>query len=548
MLLSTMSSLPQTSGIKKYHPFSGKLGLSLEAGPTFTLSDFSNSDISYFGRFTGEYLFPSTQVGVWGLKGHAAFGYLKGSGGATVTRPDVEAFKTTSVSLGGGAEYLLKVSDAVMPYVYAGAAYLYFDPNDLSGNPLLRNQQKRYSKHEWMLIGETGFKFLVSDNVSLNIGFNIDYVDVDNLDDVVIGTDNDIFFTAFSGFSLLLFGIKDSDYDGVSDDDDICPQTPREVIVDQFGCPVDTDKDGVADYLDICSGTPANIPVDKNGCPVDSDGDNIPDYLDLCKDTPEGVLVDKRGCPFDEDGDGVPDYRDKCPGTHSGLEVNRWGCTPDDLNKELPEITSMILSSGVNFEIGKAALLHSAKIELDKMIVVMKKHPDSKWMISGYTDNTGSYQLNSKLSFDRANSVALYLQQNGIDKYRLEVKGFGPDNPIADNNTESGRSLNRRVEIDFIGNESLSFDIPSNNDYNFKAEKHIGNMIFTDGNKYCFQVASFRTYADAERVAQRFIDKGENAFVIEANQPDLDGIWYRVRIGYFETLSETKIVMDKIGR
>jgi OOP family OmpA-OmpF porin len=444
-----------------------------------------------------------------------------------------------------------------MPYVYAGAAYLYFDPNDLSGDPLLRNQQKRYSKHEWMLIGEAGFKFCVSDNVSLNIGFNIDYVDVDNLDDVVIGTDNDVFFTAFGGFSLLLFGIKDSDHDGVADEDDICPQTPVEVIVDQFGCPVDMDKDGVADYLDNCSGTPASIPVDKDGCPVDSDGDNIPDYLDLCKDTPEGISVDKRGCPFDEDSDGVPDYKDKCPGTHSGLEVNRWGCTPDDLNKELPEITSMILSSGVNFETGKAVLLSGAKTELNKMIEVMKKHPDSKWMISGYTDNTGSYQLNSKLSYERASSVALYLEQNGIDKSRLEVKGFGPNNPVADNNTESGKALNRRVEIDFIGNESLSFDISSNNlsydnstnnEYNIKAEKHIGNMIFTDGNKYCFQVASFRTFAEAERVAKRFIDKGANAFVIEANLPELDGIWYRVRIGYFESLSETKVAMDKNRR
>lgn len=545
MLLFTMSSFPQTSGIKKYHPFSGKLGLSLEGGPAYTLSDFANSEISYSGRFTGEYLFPSTQPGVWGLKGHAALGYLKGSGGATFLRPEDEAFKTTFVSLGGGAEYLLKVSNTVMPYVYAGAAYFYFDPNDLNGNPLLRNQQKKYSKNEWMLIGECGFKFLVSNNVSLNAGFNIDYVNVDNLDDIVVGTDNDVFFTAFCGVSLLLLGIDDSDQDGVADDDDICPQTPVGVIVNQFGCPVDTDNDGVADYLDNCAGTPANIQVDNNGCPVDSDGDGIPDYLDLCKDTPEGVIVDKRGCPFDEDGDGVPDYKDKCPGTDSGLEVNRWGCTPDDLSKELPEITSMVLSSGVNFETGKATLLPDAKTELDKMIQVMKKYPDSKWLVSGYTDNTGSYQLNKKLSFERAHSVAAYLIQNGIHNDRLEVKGFGSDNPIADNYIESGRALNRRVEINFIGNEYLSFDIPSNNEYNIKTEKHIGNMIFTDGTKYCFQVASFRTYAEAEKVAKKFLDKGENAFIIEANLPELDGTWYRVRIGYFDTISETKAVMDR---
>ena len=92
----TIISLPQTTGIKKYHPLSGRLGFSLEGGPTYTLSDFANSDISYFGRFTGEYLFPSTQFGVWGLKGHAAYGFLEGSGGATVTRPDVRRLKQLS--------------------------------------------------------------------------------------------------------------------------------------------------------------------------------------------------------------------------------------------------------------------------------------------------------------------------------------------------------------------------------------------------------------------------------------------------------------------
>ena len=243
-ILFTITSLPQTTGIKQYHPLSGRLAFSLEGGPTFSLSDFANSDISYYGRFTAEYLFPNTQIGVWGLKGHSAYGFLEGSGGATVTRPDVEAFKTTFFSLGGGVEYILRISDVVMPYAYAGAAYLYFDPNDPNGNPLLRNSQKQYSKHEYSLIGEGGFKFLVSDNVSLNIGFNMNYINMDNLDDVVIGSDNDIFFTAFGGVTVYFFGVNDSDDDGVADDDDLCPETPQMVIVDQFGCPVDIDNDG----------------------------------------------------------------------------------------------------------------------------------------------------------------------------------------------------------------------------------------------------------------------------------------------------------------
>lgn len=548
--LCTISSLPQTSGIKTYHPLSGCVGFSLEAGPTFTLSDFSNSDLSFFGRFTGEYYFPSTQIGVWGLKGHAAAGFLEGSGGATYTRPDVEAFKTTFISLGGGGEYLLALSDVVMPYVYAGAAYLYFDPRDLNGDPLMRNSQKKYSKHEWSLIGEGGFKFLVSDNVSLNIGFNINYINMDNLDDVVIGTDNDIFFNAFGGLTIYFGGIKDSDSDGVADNDDLCPDSPAGVIVDQFGCPVDTDRDGVPDYLDLCSNTPANIPIDVDGCPVDSDNDGVPDYLDLCRDTPEGIQVDKRGCPLDEDGDGVPDYRDNCLGTPTGIEVNRMGCPLESMNTLIPEITSMVLSSGVNFEIGKSTLLSGARFELDNIVEEMKKYSNSSWEISGYTDNTGSYSLNQKLSFERAQSVADYLVANGIKRSRLVVKGFGPDYPLADNSTESGRMLNRRVEINFIEDGTIeTIEIPPPaGEYNSALERHIGNMIFTDGNLYCFQVSSFRYRSQAEKDVQRLRELGENAFIVEANLPELDGIWYRVRIGYFDSLIEAKSTRERIVR
>jgi OOP family OmpA-OmpF porin len=546
-LLFTIISLPQTTGIKEYHPLSGRLAFSLEGGPTFSLSDFANSDISYYGRFTAEYLFPSTQIGVWGLKGNSANGFLEGSGGATVTRPDVEAFKTTFFSLGGGVEYILRISDVVMPYAYAGAAYLYFDPNDPNGEALLRNKQKAYSKHEYSLIGEGGFKFLVSDNVSLNVGFNMNYVNMDNLDDVVIGSDNDIFFTAFGGVTVYFFGVNDSDDDGVADDDDLCPETPQTVIVDQFGCPVDIDNDGVPDYLDKCPNTPANIPVDVDGCPVDSDGDDVPDYLDLCKDTPEGVNVDKRGCPMDSDGDGVPDHRDNCPETPIGIEVNRVGCPLESIDTTVPEITSMVLSSGVNFEVGRSTLLSGAQSELNEMLDVMRKYPDSNWKISGYTDNTGSYSLNMKLSYDRAQAVADYLIQNGIKSSRLIVSGNGLNYPVADNATESGRSLNRRVEINFIEDGTETIDIlRTTSEYNIAAERNTGNMIFTDGNLYCFQVSSFRYRSEAEKHAQRLRESGEDAFVVEANLPELDGIWYRVRVGYFNSLSEAKAAREKV--
>jgi outer membrane protein OmpA-like peptidoglycan-associated protein len=70
--------------------------------------------------------------------------------------------------------------------------------------------------------------------------------------------------------------------------------------------------------------------------------------------------------------------------------------------------------------------------------------------ISGHTDNTGSLALNSKLSEDRAKAVVEYLIQKGIDRTRLEFKGYGPQQPIADNATAAGRTQNRRVEFKIL--------------------------------------------------------------------------------------------------
>lgn len=68
------------------------------------------------------------------------------------------------------------------------------------------------------------------------------------------------------------------------------------------------------------------MPKEPMAMPMDSDGDGVPDDRDQCPGTPRGVKVDSVGCPIDSDGDGVPDYRDKCPGTPRGARVNDDGC------------------------------------------------------------------------------------------------------------------------------------------------------------------------------------------------------------------------------
>ena len=77
----------------------------------------------------------------------------------------------------------------------------------------------------------------------------------------------------------------------------------------------------------------------------------------------------------------------------------------------------------------------------------MKENPTVKVRFEGHTDSRGSRELNTKLSDNRAKAVMNYMIANGIEKNRVSGKGFGPDRPVASNDTEEGRALNRRTEL-----------------------------------------------------------------------------------------------------
>src|SRR5690606_24891399 len=85
---------------------------------------------------------------------------------------------------------------------------------------------------------------------------------------------------------------------------------------------------------------------------------------------------------------------------------------------------------------------------LEAVAKVLSEHPEIKRVrVEGHTDNRGAAALNKRLSAARAASVVGWLTKHGIDKERLTSEGFGPDRPIATNQDEAGRSLNRRVEF-----------------------------------------------------------------------------------------------------
>ncbi|MGD2134697.1 MAG: OmpA family protein [Gemmatimonadales bacterium] len=273
----------------------------------------------------------------------------------------------------------------------------------------------------------------------------------------------------------------DADADGVFDGLDQCADTPRGATVDTVGCPSDGDSDGVFDGIDACPNTPGAVTVDETGCPADSDGDGVPNNLDQCPDTPEGVAVNETGCPEDLDGDGVLNSVDQCPGTPPGVEVDERGCLieRDDDGDGIPNgrdrcpntapgqnidavgcpmlfeieeegTARPLVLQGVTFQSGRSALTESSFAVLNEVAASLKAHPDVRVEVAGHTDATGSRELNLRLSLQRAQAVMAYLARQGVEPSRMEARGYGPDEPIATNDTAEGRAQNRRVELKLL--------------------------------------------------------------------------------------------------
>ena len=199
--------------------------------------------------------------------------------------------------------------------------------------------------------------------------------------------------------------------------------------------PRDSDGDGVTDDLDKCPDTPKGVAVDASGCPLDSDGDGVPDYLDKCPDTPRGAPVDSNGCPLDSDGDGVYDYLDKCPGTPRGVIVDNVGC-PVSFTLE------------IEFDYDKADVRPGYHDKIAEAAAFIRKYPAPQILVAGHTDSRGTDQYNQKLSERRAANVRKYLiEKFGIGGDKLVPKGYGESQPVATNETDAGRQKNRRVEV-----------------------------------------------------------------------------------------------------
>ena len=187
----------------------------------------------------------------------------------------------------------------------------------------------------------------------------------------------------------------------------------------------DNDGDGKTDY-----------PADPGCTSADDNDETDPPQCSDGKDNDGDGLIDHpndKGCESASDDDETDPCKTPAPGERVSLE----GCGTGDI----------IVLRGVNFEFDRSRLTANAQSILDGVAEELNAYPDINIELSGHTDAKGSDSYNQSLSERRAASVRKYLVSKGIASSRMTSIGFGESQPVADNETEEGRALNRRTEL-----------------------------------------------------------------------------------------------------
>ena len=302
-------------------------------------------------------------------------------------------------------------SDSWKPYLYAGAGVFNYRvtslPASVSPNPV------DASGTTGTIPAGVGAEFRLSDGLSLDLSGGVNYSLTDNLNYYKVGDPNDAYYTA--GLALIFGG---SNENGVE-------------VMKTLTNPAnaDTDGDGLPDGDELT--TYKTDPLKK-----DTDGDGLGDGDEVMKYKTDPLKVDT-------DAGTVSD----------GVEAGR-GSNPLDPADDVPkqeevkvEPGKSIVLEGIRFEVNKADIKPESENILSKAYNTLEQNPGVIVEIRGFTDNTGSLKRNMTLSQLRADAVKDYLVMRGIKEERITAKGFGPENPVASNDTAEGRQLNRRVEF-----------------------------------------------------------------------------------------------------
>ena len=429
----------------------------------------------------------------WKLQGRIAVGFPIADrvqfefGGGGVTN-EGDGYKSSLIPLDVRLRFSPFYAEKVIPYLYAGIGTLHYETTVYPSTAY-----PDVDKSAWtgFIPYGGGIQFLLCDRVSLDINGGSNYTFTDFINPWEVAK-VDSYAGLMAGIRVRMgSGDADKDHDGLTDKmekeigtDPKNPDTDGDGLSDSEEyntyktnpLKADTDGDGLKDGEEIHTyHTNANAAdTDNDGLndrmelmttktdplKADTDNDGLTDSQEVNKYKTDPVKVDTDGDKL-KDGEEVLTYKtdpllaDTDKGTvDDGTEVKR-GTNPLDLSDDIPkkkevleikEIKRIVLE-GVTFNTGSSELLPASEEALTKALNTLEDNPEIRVEIQGYTDNKGNRDKNMKLSQARAEAVMNWLGSKGIKAERLTAKGYGPDNPIASNETLEGRSQNRRIEF-----------------------------------------------------------------------------------------------------
>ena len=313
--------------------------------------------------------------------------------------------------------YWMNRKNVVQPYVKAGYGLMGYSITlkSTTGTETEFNGGEKVNE-SFIPVG-AGLKFNLSNNINLDLGYSMNFVDGDNLDGYRSGPQSDKFSYSHIGLEFALGGKSKPQ---------LAYYNPVAALQDDYITRNAALQAELANERMRNAERLAQMDVDWKRYLNDSDKDGVSDYFDKCPNTPAGIQVDGAGCEIKV--------------TNTTINPVRVVVTEEDRRVVAEAIRNL------EFDFGKSTIRSSSFPSLNRVADLLKTK-DFSLKLAGHTDNVGSNAANLKLSKDRAESVKSHLVNQGANTSRIEATGYGESQPISTNKTAVGRQNNRRVEF-----------------------------------------------------------------------------------------------------
>ncbi len=297
-------------------------------------------------------------------------------------------FTNSTVKFGVGAIYNLFPCQAVCPYVGIGGSILYYSLNDPDKG--IKNKSTFGELTTDVFFGSL---FNISQEWFVKAEFGAYSISTDKFDGTVAAGGGGLFGGSLDSYTSVELGLLY--YFDKGTKSTFCDEPAS-------GLSAKVDYAKIEEYVRKYASTPTNVDYNK-----------IEDLIK--KNCGATTIITEKVLPS--------------PTPEKAIPIGKW------------------ILTGVNFVTASASLTINSSQQLDEAAQTLLANPDVKVEIQGHTDNVGSKSSNKKLSKQRAETVKRFLIAKGVAASRLSTVGFGSTNPVSDNKTVEGRSLNRRIEF-----------------------------------------------------------------------------------------------------